>query len=366
MIKNMQINGRQMYWLLISNQMVMTILLTIAPGLNHAKQNAWFSILISTAVGAGIAYLCSWVCMRYPGKTLAEFSCEILGKSIGKVITFAYLAEFLLTLSFILRQYGDFIIGTILPRTPIFAAIVLMICTVLYLSIHGIGGIGRCSEIVGPFLLLGFLLPVLLSIGKIKLEYLLPVLTDANMSDIITGALPASTFLGDCMLIFVIGGFVDGRNQWMKNAIWGVVSTGLLTAISTIIVTCVFTQEVGGSFAYPFLMLVRSVTIYGFIENLDVIAISIWIMSIFVKLCVYLFVCSYTASQLFQIRKWVPLCIGVAAIASILAMLPRNYVEASVIFPFHVGTRWIFPIFMIGIPCILWLVSFVRLRSQKV
>ncbi|MFD2614840.1 GerAB/ArcD/ProY family transporter [Paenibacillus gansuensis] len=68
-------------------------------------------------------------------------------------------------------------------------------------------------------------------------------------------------------------------------------------------------------------MVVRSLSVAGIIESLDAIVVALWIMSIFIKLALYLFVLSYGTAQWTTSEKWRRNALIFTAMALPLAML---------------------------------------------
>ncbi len=362
---DMMLSNRQIFWMMVSMQIIMTILLTTAPTFQIAQQDAWLSVVLATGIGCGIAYVCAKLGTMFPGKTLIEYSRILLGKWFGGFIAALYLMFWILIFSVILQQFTFFIIGTILPRTPIIVIVVLMVSIVLYPTLHGIGVIARCCEVVGPIVLVGVIGPILLAVNKMDAERLLPVYTDSGLIAIMRGSLPTATFLGDCIMTVMLISFVRHPKKVVRHAVWGVLLTGLFTLLSVFASLLMVGPNVTESYPYPLLMLVRSISIGGIIENMDAIVVAVWIMSIFTKLALYLFVASYGTSQLFHIKDWRKTVWVIAAIGGLIALIPINFVEASVIFPKKVAVPYTLPILMVGLPLFLLILAQVKRKMTN-
>lgn len=182
-----KISGNQVFWLISTMQIGMTILLTINPTIAIAKQDAWISILLSTLFSTGLAYVLTRISLMYPGESLITYAPKILGKILGHIVILLYVVYWIIVLAIILRQYGDFMIGTILQLTPVIVPIIGMLIIAAYVSFAGIEVLARCSEVLGPLILLGIMVPLLLNISQIQVNNLLPVLADNSLSVLVQG-----------------------------------------------------------------------------------------------------------------------------------------------------------------------------------
>lgn len=350
----MQIGGKQLFWMILTMQLGMTLLLTINPSIQTAKQDAWLSTICATGIGVGVAFVCSRLSLFHPGQTMIEFSKRLFGRYIGYMVIVLYFIYWYSVLAIILRQYAEFIVATILPKTPIIVPILGMLLVAIYVTLSGIEVIARCCEILGPITLLGIAIPLLLSLKNIHLNNILPMYVDTGAMTILKGALPTSTFLGDCILLLIIMGFISKPQTGVKPAILGVAAAGLLTSISTFLIVAVFGHIAASGQTYPYFNLIRYISYFDFFQNLDSFVIAIWIISVFTKVSLYFFVCTYGTAQSFGLIKWRRMMLFVAPIIVLLAMIPRDFIDSSVFFPQKIAIPYLLPIHGIILPLLMW------------
>ncbi|NOU99637.1 GerAB/ArcD/ProY family transporter [Paenibacillus planticolens] len=350
----MRISGKQLFWMILTMQLGMTLLLTINPAIQTAKQDAWLSTACATGIGIFIAFVCSRLSLLYPGQTLIDFCRSLFGRYIGYLIIFLYFLLWYSVLAIILRQYSEFIAATILPKTPILVPILGMLLVAIYVTFLGIEAIARCCEILGPFTLLGIAIPLLLSLKNIHINNILPIYVDSGALTILKGALPTSTFLGDCILLLVVMGFVAKPKTGVKPAMFGVASAGLLTSFSTFLIVSIFGHRTASGQTYPYFNLVRYISYFDFFQNLDSFVIAIWIISVFTKVSLYFFVCTYGTAQVFGVQKWRRMMLFVAPVLVLLALIPRDFIDSSVFFPQKIAIPFLFPLQMFSLPLLMW------------
>lgn len=158
--------------------------------------------------------------------------------------------------------------------------------------------------------------------------------------------------------------FLAHPRDGMKGAVIGSVVAGLFTMLSAMQCIAIFSHSTASRQSYPFLNLVRFVS-FGFLQNLDAIVIAIWIMGIFIKISLYLFAASYGSAQWFGIKRWRIVIFIAAPIALVLSMLPRNFVDSSILFPKLVAVPFNLPVLFILLPLLLWIVGSIRNRKMK-
>jgi spore germination protein KB len=150
-----------------------------------------------------------------------------------------------------------------------------------------------------------------------------------------------------------------------SKAMWGIVISSLLISLSTFLVLGELGPNVSRRLWYPFFTLVGYIQAFGFIQGIEPIIIGIWLLSVFIKLSLYLFITSYGTAQYLNIKKWRIGIWFVLAIGFIFSLLPHNIVESSVILPKGFFLRYMVPITYIGIPIFLFSVGLIRKKSVK-
>ncbi len=171
----MKLSGLQVFWLMFTFETGNVILLTINPVMQNAKQDVWIAYLIASLLGILIVYIATKTALLYPSSTLVEFSKLILGKWLGTVCVIIYFIQWYSVIGNILREFADFTITILLPKTPpwiFYLTVLLLLIYVTYLG--GIEGIGRCSEVFGPIIILSVLLMTILSIKDFDVQQFSP------------------------------------------------------------------------------------------------------------------------------------------------------------------------------------------------
>lgn len=360
----MKLTGWQIFWIVATVEVVMAVWLRISPAVEIAKQDAWMSMLLSCVLGGAITYLVVKVGMQHPGQSLTQFSQELLGSWLGKIITIPYFTAWFILSGDVLRSFADFIHLVLLDQTPVWVLMVMILGAAIYLtSTSGITGIGRFCEIAGPVTIITLLVSLLLNISNAKWRSLLPVMGDASLKEIISASLAPSSFLGESFMLLVLLSFLSNSKHILKKTMASVWMTGIMLIITTIMVLMVFGTAVAQELRFPYFMLVRSINILNFIQNLDILVIFIWIFGVFAKISLYLFMTSYEMGQWFRIKSWKRMMWFSAPVIFIIALSIPN--EATIMLLQKFWETIAIPVCAIAIPLCLWIVTSAKRKLLK-
>lgn len=361
-MNEIKISGSQVFWMIGVMEYGMSALLTIAPAISKAKQDAWISFLIAGGIAVFVAFVATKLSLLYPGQTLVEYSQTILGKWLGKMIIVPYFIQWYTAIGIILRQSSELIAQTELPRTPMWVLIVSMTLVVMWATYEGIEVIGRCSEFLGIGIILLAIFLTILILPDVEWGNLLPVFS-AGVTPILEGALPPASFLGECVMMMMLLPFMREPKEGPSKTVWAVGFASLFLTLSTVMVLAVF-GPMSAKMWYPAFELVRYISIAEFLERMDSLIIAVWLTGVFVKLSLYFFITCYGTAQWMGIKNWRKTILFVAPIVALLALVPRNVDQASVVYPQKFWMPFVFPINIIGIPLLLWIAGTIRKKKE--
>ncbi|MBJ9990366.1 MULTISPECIES: GerAB/ArcD/ProY family transporter [Paenibacillus] len=360
----MKLTGSQIFWTLSTVEVVMAVWLRVSPAIETAKQDAWISIIVACGIGLAITYLVTHVSLLHPGQTLTQFSRKLLGGWIGRIVILPYFAAWLLLSGDVLRAFADFIHLTILDRTPVWVLMVMMLTLAIYLTgISGITGIGRFCEMAGPVTFVILIISFLLNVTNVKLLHILPVVGDSSLQEIFKASLPPASFFGESFMLLVLLAFISSYKKAYAKALSSVAFAAIMVMLATIMVLLVFGPHVSKELRFSYFMLVRSINILNFIQNLDVFVIFIWIFGVFAKISLYLFITSYEMAQWLPIKNWKKLMWFSAPAIFIIALLIQN--EATIVTLQMLWERIVIPVCAIAIPLLLWMITVMKRKMAK-
>ncbi|MBP3964070.1 GerAB/ArcD/ProY family transporter [Paenibacillus lignilyticus] len=361
----MKLTKYQLFWLLFSMEVGMTLMLTLSPTFKAAKQGAPLAILLAILASLLVTYIGVKLSLLYPEDTFVEFVPKIIGKWLGKTLIFVYLLLWIAVAGFILRQYADFVHMALFVLTPLWVIILFILLVILYAVHGGIHIVGRCSEVIGPLILFNILLFRILSLKDLHLDRLLPLKPTEGWIPVITGSAPAASFMSESVMIVMLVAFLTDKGKAVSSGLWGVGIAGFILLNSVVDLLMILGNTVPGKLVYPVYSISQYISVMEFVQNLDIFLVVGMSFTVFIKVSIYMFMASYGTAQLFHFRKWRYLLWIVGVLVFAIALFPRNVDESQIDFS-GFWKNVVFPIFLIGIPLLLWMIGSIRKRMSKI
>ncbi|WP_458414512.1 GerAB/ArcD/ProY family transporter [Schinkia sp. CFF1] len=361
----MKISGLQLFWITISFLTGNLLLLTMEPLAYFAKQDAWVSFILASLFGLLIVFIFTKVRLLYPKQNLIELSKSILGKWLGIIVIISYLIQLFTVLGNILGEFAVFTITILLPKTPTWILLLTILMLIIYLTFSsGIEGIARCSEVFGPIIIFLVIILTLFSIQNMDLKRILPVFVDNSPIAILKGSLYPFSIIGESVLLVILLTFTDHPKEGGKKIAWGLLlSTGIGTIV-TMAVLLTLGPGLAAKLTYPFFDMVRYINLLNFVQNLEIVTVLAWILSVFIKLSVYFFMACYGTAGFCKIKDWRKLVWIVAPFSFILAYYFSKENLQGLTFLSNFWVPYILPINMVGIPILLWIVGSLRNKGK--
>ena len=135
-----------------------------------SKQEAWIPAILGVGVGVFLVWMYIKLSSLYPNKTLVELNEAILGKWLGKFVSFIcrFYSSFC---SQVLFYVGSFLTTRIIIQTPMLAVHILFMGIVIVGVRLGIETIARCAEILFPW----FVIPFLILVFRSSLKFIMRI-----------------------------------------------------------------------------------------------------------------------------------------------------------------------------------------------
>jgi spore germination protein KB len=315
-------------------------------------------------IGIIIMLLMVYLCSRFPGKTIIEFSEELLGKWVGRGI------GLLLALFFIMAFGASANVMTLhlseyfLPETPFFLICILYTLLCMY-------GIFLGVEVVVRFSLVGFIMSVLINITMVtgtiqdlKPINLLPLMDRGLLSDI-AGSI---YIFGDIsMAILTVGFLYPMLNK--KKKVFGITFWSMVTGACMVIIWPIFEIMVLG----PDLMKqtvvvcmrqIRCAQLTKYLPRYELLMVSFFTFGVLVQSVAMFYCAKYCIKQITGIKKdWIiilPLTLILVFVTYYMAADSNNYIN-FLTFPYS----QICAVLSIGLPIILFFTALFRGKLKK-
>ncbi|WP_186438412.1 GerAB/ArcD/ProY family transporter [Cohnella terricola] len=360
-MENARISGWQFF--LLSLNFIVGTAFFVRPGsiIAVSKQDGWIVPLIAGIFAVLIACLWLTLASRNPGLSIVQICTKVAGKYFGGFIALLYIWFFIQLAGWVTRNLGDFMKTILMPRTPISVFHLMFLIVVCYAVIKGVETIARTIEFLAPLVVLIVVVIYLFTLSEWKWERFEPMF-QVSTWQLIKDSLPVIGFpYMEAVTLMMLVPYVKSR-----------VKTGLLLGITvaTLLISGIVFVTIGvlgvtrtSHFAYPLYIIVQELQIAEFIEHVESTIVIVWLIWIFIKLCIS-YHCAVTGiCQLFRVsdRTWIAIPL-VLFISGIAILTHENIVDNIA-----VDTRYIFQytsLYGIVLPVLLLFLTWIR-RFRK-
>ena len=309
----------------------------------NANKDAYIAIILGSLLGIGIIYLISLVSKRID-QPLNEYLKEksILNISI-RIIFIIYIIFLIFILLIIL---ATFLYSYFLIFTPSIISCLPFVFLATYLNSKSIKNI---SLIAGVLLVLSLVLVFLKTIllaNEIDFSNIMPILTVKPSNLFITALIFSVLSTAPFLTI------IDEQTTFKENIKYYLIS--MLTIFIVVLTITVVLGEMVNIYSYPEYSVLRKISLFNFIENIENFVSAGWFFDIFIILSV----CSLKLKNLINVKSsLVPFIISVIILYIVNIFIANNFYNSMAIYK-------VFPIILAVFMAIL-LILFMLKRSKK-
>jgi spore germination protein len=289
--------------------------------------DGWMIIMALGVAHIFLAFLMIKLNCRFPGKTFPQYIQEIIGVIPGKILVFLISCYILINLAYEVREFTEVAKMFLLPRTPTEVIIFALILVCVYVVRGGVESVARIAEITFPILFIPFFLVLIPGFPSLDLTNLLPFGSDIGTK--FTRMIPHAphAFRGIEYILFYIG-FMERPQKAYKPVAWALIFiTGFYTLVS-IIGLSAFGAKSATKAIWPLLIYIRNINIPGlFLERLDGIVLSIWVITVFTTIITGFFIVTYSLSKIFNTKEQKQFALPLMIVIYYLALQPAGLAE---------------------------------------
>lgn len=324
----------------------------------QAKEASWLTLVLGGTAGLGVAWIYTALALRFPGQSLIGYSKRVLGRWLGGAAGLLYIWYGLHLGALVLRNFGEFLVSTILPYTPMGFVIVVLTAVCAYGVRHGAETLGRATQVMNAIVVTQVLLTTLLLAEKMRLDNLLPVFGD-GFGPVLQGAFTTLSFpFGETVLFALLLPLVRPTRQIRPAIMRAMVVGALFLAMVHARNTAVLGAHLIQTSRFPTFGAAQAVEVADFITRIDAIVVGNWIVTGFIKVAVCLLAIARGFAEWTGVSEYRPLVLPLGAIMATLSiLLYRNITEmstfATAIWPvYSVPFQILMPILLLGIAAV--------------
>ncbi|PEK99845.1 endospore germination permease [Bacillus sp. AFS017336] len=346
-----KISSLQMAFMLYPTIIATAILMLPSFTAQYAKQDLWLSPIWACLIGFLTVFIAIQLNKLYPNQTVIQFSQEIVGRFFGKIVGLLFLIFYIPTTGLITRSYGEFVVDSFLPHTPVVVITGSMILVCSFAIRGGIELLGRVADLFVPIFIITLILLLLLLLPDFNFNNLLPIMEDGFMPSF-KGSIILQGWFTEFFLIIFLLPFLKDSKKGPKSISWTV-----FAVMITLVIVNMSAYAVLGTTTpykvYPLMNVARYISIANFFEHLEAIFMAVWILGTFVKISIFYYASVLVVAQLLNLSDYRPIVlpVGILIVEFCFWSLPST-VEIShyetAAFPFYaLFVQTIIPLFLL-------------------
>lgn len=285
-----KISARQLMLIVATIAVSSTVVVVPAVKYGDARQDAWIAAIISTLASCLVAILSTGLAERFPGKSLGQFSKEVLGPHLGwVVIGLVSLSLYVISLAKA-RLVSLVVVSHFMPRTPGWAIVVPMLAVALYGSVTGPDTIGRSAEVMFTMTIgVSILMIALLHASKaVPQTSLRPILAHGLKPVLAASVSPASLGVVSGSTVLALGRFTKRPSSLTRAVVMGLLISGIILVVMTLYVLTTIGHDQAESSVAPLLALAGAINIEGVVERADLPILTVWMLGVTFEVTVLL------------------------------------------------------------------------------
>lgn len=359
-----RIDRVQFFILLILFEMGTSLVTTFSIS---AGKDAWLAILFGSLLGCLFFLMYYQLYQWFPEDSFTGYVKKILGKKLGTAVGYIYAIAALYISSRVLRVFGEVLLSSTYPETPLVIVHALMILVVIYAVNKGIETIARTAEltIVIVFILaiFGFVLIVLS--GVMDIDRILPILENGFvpvLKTVVTETMNVP--FGEVMIFTIIFPYLNNNRRMRIIGVGAMLLSGIMIAGTMLINILTLGFHVVEDSGFPLLATIQMISVADFLERLDVLFLIVLFIDVFSKLVLFFYFGVIGLTELFGLEshKQITYPLGMIVLFCSLT-IATNYSEYAYQ-SINISARYFsFPLQVI-IPLILLTIAFFKKRKQ--
>ncbi|MCQ6561748.1 GerAB/ArcD/ProY family transporter [Paenibacillus mendelii] len=328
----------------------------------QAGRDMWLSPIWASTIGFLAVCIAYQLHKLYPKETIVEYSVHLVGRIVGKIMGLMFIFFYMHLNGFIIREYGEFVVGNFFVKTPIIVVIGSMVIVCAFAVRGGVEVLGRCAQIFVPIVIILILLIVFLLSPDLKPIQIYPIM-EHGVKPSLMGAVVPSDWFSEFIVISFLLPYLTDREKGMKWGMISVFAVMLTMVLSNMTALFLFGINTVG-FRYPVMVAARYISLANFLEHLESIVMAIWIVGAFVKISVFYYVIVLGTAQWLKLTDYRPIVWPVGFLLVLFSVwVAPNVQEMTRV----VGTSIPFYLLsmQVAVPTLLLFIAFIQKKFRK-
>lgn len=336
-VKKIEIGTRQSACIIANTTIGAGVLTLPRNAAELAKQSGWFAVVLATVFAMVLVSVMTLLIQRFPKLSMVEYTREILSvgnfRFLGRVLSIPVLAGFLLfwgagaVLS--ARLFGEVVVTTLLPMTPLEVIIGTMLLTSFVLALYNIEVLARVNELLLPLIAVALFLIAVSSFQHAKDYHLFPLREDISWDVLCFTVFQvfSPAFLG-FEVILLFSEYIRQSPDLMRSHVGGVLIPGFLYTLITISGIAVFGSNELEILMWPTMDLVKVTEVPGLIlERIESAFIGVWVAAVFTTTGNFYFSVCLMVKKIFGLKSQRLVAVILLPVFYWVSLRPSNIYE---------------------------------------
>lgn len=316
-----QVSQSQLYMLFSHFHFASTLIFVMSTLIGTAQYMAWLALILGAMGGLVITYLNYRLANKRPTQFFAHFGKDIIGKWLHYPLSLMMVIYFLFTGAYIFRGLQDFIMQIYLPGTPAWAISGLFGICLIYAVRSGVVTIFRSAQGIFYSSVLGFLLVPLFLKNEMNFSMAIALLNHFELKGLWNGTISIVALFGEMAMILILFPYFTNHGKTMRSLIWATATSVCIILANLVPMIMIFGPKLSANLIYAESELIRFIPTGSFFENLDPFLIAIWFSTVFIKICLFLYVAINLLTHTFALTDHKPFSLSMTVVMLALSTL---------------------------------------------
>jgi spore germination protein KB len=362
MIEKGKISALQMAVMMYPTILATAILLVPSITMVLAKRDMWLSPVWASVSGVLAVVLAVQLNKIYPNETIIEYLVHIIGRIPGKMMGLLYLCFYLHINGIIIREYGEFVVGTFLPYTPMYVVTGSIVLVCSFAVRGGLEVLGRASQIFIPVVIVLFGLIVILLIPDLDPTKMLPFFEHGIVPSL-KGSVVLHSWFSEFILIAFMLPYLSDRKKGLKWGLWSVFAVSVTMIITNLAALFLFGDSLT-KLTYPVMVAARYISVAEFLSHVESIIMAIWVAGTFIKISVFYYVIVIGTAQWLRLSNYRPVVLPLGLILIVFAIWSAGSLQELGHFLSTTAPFYLLSVQII-IPLILLVIAYIKNKLQQ-
>ncbi|GAB6180516.1 endospore germination permease [Desulfotomaculum defluvii] len=243
----------------------------------------WLSGAIGVITAIPLIYISLYISRNFPGRTIVEYSHDLLGILLGKLMGLILTIYFLLYAVSAISMYIHHLTDFLLPETPFLVVTILHVLVITYFVWHGPGVIAKMGIVAFTMAILFHFLVFLASLPEIDYSEIRPFF-DSGLVEVSKASLTVHTFIGMIWLFIpMLLPSISDQEKSFRSIVIGLAIGGFFFVFYFIVEIMIMGPQVVALMRIASMDFVRSIQITQYLHRFESFMVALWYWSILVQ-----------------------------------------------------------------------------------